>query len=60
MRNEAESAVWRLLYPESQEAFQSEPHTLHAEGTGRLGKAVVSSGRGKREGTQIGDLGESV
>lgn len=58
MRNEAESAVWRLLYPESQEAFQKVSRTHYMQrGTGRLGKAVVSSGRGKREGTQIGRSG---
>ena len=54
MRNEAESAVWRLLYPESQEAFQKVRHTHYMlRRTGRLGKAVVSSGGGDREGKQI-------
>ena len=53
MRNEIESALWRLLYPESQEAFQKVRRTHYMLRTGRLGKAVVSSGRGEREGKQI-------
>lgn len=58
MRNEAESAVWRLLYPESQEAFQKVSRTHYMQrGTGRLGKAAVSSGRGRGRRRRHGDLG---
>lgn len=50
--------MWRLLYPESQEAFQKVSRTHYMQrGTGRLGEAVVSSGRGEREGKQIGRSG---
>ena len=51
MRNEAESAVWRLLYPESQEAFQKVSRTHYMQrGTGRLGKAAGSAPAGEEAG----------
>ena len=60
MRNEIESALWRLLYPESQEAFQKVRRTHYMLRTGRLGKQWSALAGERGRGSRYGDQGGTV
>lgn len=57
MRNEAESAVWRLLYPESQEAFQKVRRTRHAEEHWEAGESSGQLWQGRDGGEADTEIG---